>query len=197
MDPRSRRHTPDFYGYISSSRSKAFRTMSFMLTMTISQMFLRVFSAALLAQRSMTILYAVLGVETSIFLWFKAVQGELRYFIPLYGCASWALSVMSRITVKVVMDFLANVHVRGTYEAGGAYFTFNLVFINPCVCFFMAHLYLSTGDSHSYSASEVYICLATLYVCLVLSFFSLLRSTEVRGAGARSEKIGAKDEERS
>ena len=55
---------------------------------------------------------------------------------------SFILSIVSRVGMKVVMDFTGLLRARNPYEYGGAYYTFTII-TYPFVCFYFGSRYTS------------------------------------------------------
>jgi len=74
-----------------------------------------------------TLAISVLVGEMVLYLIFKVVRGDFRYWMPLPRGTSMATSLIMRVTVKVVCDFTGFLHARHPYEMGGFYWLMNMV----------------------------------------------------------------------
>jgi len=76
---------------------------------------------------------SVLGGEMVMYLIFKVVRGDFRYWVPLPRGTSLALSLITRVVVKVTCDFTGFLHARHPYEMGGFYWLMNMVWTQASV----------------------------------------------------------------
>ena len=74
-----------------------------------------------------TLAISVLVGEMVVYLIFKVVRGDYRYWMPLPQGTSLVVSLITRVTVKVVCDFTGFLHARHPYEMGGFYWLMNMV----------------------------------------------------------------------
>jgi len=70
---------------------------------------------------------SVLGGEMVVYLIYKVVRGDFRYWVPMSRWPSLALSLLERVAVKVICDFTGFLHARHPYEMGGFYWLMNMV----------------------------------------------------------------------
>jgi len=71
---------------------------------------------------------------------FKSVRGELRYWIRMDGIAGWIGAIAARLVQKVIVDFTLIVQYRHPFEAGGLYWSVNIV-LNQIFCVASVYLY--------------------------------------------------------
>ena len=76
---------------------------------------------------------SVLGGEMVVYLIYKVVRGDFRYWVPMSRWPSLALSLLERVAVKVICDFTGFLHARHPYEMGGFYWLMNMVFTQASV----------------------------------------------------------------
>ncbi len=111
-DPAKRKLRPEFYGYVPGTTGK--RTLVFALLFLYHTVWSlgKTFSMAVLAQTNWLWLVVYLLSDHCGLILYKLVRGDLIYFIPGLG---WALSILARFVVKVVVDFTGYaVHFRPT-----------------------------------------------------------------------------------
>jgi len=74
------------------------------------------------------LVFCVLGGEMGVYLIFKVVRGDFRYWLPMpNNGSSLMISLLFRVIVKVVCDFTGFLHARHPYEMGGFYWLINMV----------------------------------------------------------------------
>ncbi|GMI32054.1 hypothetical protein TrCOL_g9159 [Triparma columacea] len=126
-DPDRREETPDFYGYIPPKASK--RTVVFvsMLLFTAGMLLIRCTTIVLLGLMggSWAILY--IGADLGLYLLVKILRGDFWYWAPLGGNTEIVSSIISRVLIKIIVDFTSMVHFRHPNEVGGAYWLFGFL----------------------------------------------------------------------
>ena len=139
-DPVSRAAVPCFWGAIPF-RGRA-RVYVAMFVMSASHVLLKVLSTALLATVGGLYVGAYLGGDMLFFLLFKAARNDFRFWLNIPALASAVLTVLSRIGVKLMVDFTCYLIGRHPFEEGGLYFSLS-IFLSHASCFVAAYLYLS------------------------------------------------------
>jgi len=76
---------------------------------------------------------SVLGGEMVVYLVYKLVRGDFRYWVPLPQGTSLSVSLITRVVVKVVCDFTGFLHARHPHEMGGFYWLMNMVWTQASV----------------------------------------------------------------
>ena len=68
-----------------------------------------------------------------VYLVYKLVRGDFRYWVPLPQGTSLSVSLITRVVVKVVCDFTGFLHARHPHEMGGFYWLMNMVWTQASV----------------------------------------------------------------
>ena len=75
---------------------------------------MKILACSLMMRLNQVWFMGYVGGDTSIYLLYKIVRGDLRYFLKLDGILSWIVSVFIRIIVKVVTDlYVWSLRMRG------------------------------------------------------------------------------------
>jgi len=91
-------------------------------------------STALLAQAGgKSLAFAVIAIETAVYLLYKLLRRDFRYWLPLPKGTSLATSLIARVTAKVITDYTGMLHTRHPLEMGGCYWLMNQVYIQISV----------------------------------------------------------------
>ncbi|GMH72902.1 hypothetical protein TL16_g06036 [Triparma laevis f. inornata] len=125
-DPKMRAIKPDFYGYVpdnTKKRAALFVTMALMSAVQVLTKGILVVTVGFVEE-----IYALLYLigDILLFLIYKVVQRDFRYWIKIDGATGLAISLAVRVIVKFIVDFAAIIHYRHPYEIGGLYFTLNM-----------------------------------------------------------------------
>jgi len=127
-----------------------------------------------------TLAVSVLGGEMVIFLIYKVVRRDFRYWLPLPQGTSLATSLIERVVIKVVHDFTGFPHARHPYEMGGFYWLLNMVLTQTGL--FVAIALKEKGDSTSSDtliAARDYTKIAIALLSLwVVGMLGLLTASE-------------------
>jgi hypothetical protein len=126
VDPKRRKETPDFYGYVPDGPARSF---------TFVCMFVN--GAVLLLMRSFVVSLLII-MDRRYFLWYSAAdmglyfaqkifRRDFHYWAPVDGFLGVFVSFAWRFVNKVIVDFTGNVHFRGSAELGGLYWSFNMI----------------------------------------------------------------------
>jgi hypothetical protein len=125
VDPRKRRATPWFYGYMPDG---GMRTVVFGLMVINAAMMLLIkgIGAAMLMLISHNYYAYYLACDMGFYLLQKKARGDMPYWLPLEGPAEIVMSFLMRVGVKTICDFACVIQHRHPGELGGAYWVFNL-----------------------------------------------------------------------
>ena len=124
---------------------------------------------------------AVLGCEVGIYLLYKVLRKDFRYFLPLPNGTSLAVSLLFRVALKVITDFTGMLHARHPYEMGGAYWMFNM-FYTQVMLFIVVNVRSSTyseeGQNPVFSEEKLWILACSLSALWLVAVVVLLLSCE-------------------
>jgi hypothetical protein len=170
VDPKRRRITPEFYGYIKNDPTS--RTVTFLAMMSVSTSHVlakTVASALVIAVNGSWLLY-YLVVDMAAYLLLKMARRDLRHCLKLDGALSWIASVLYRFFGKIFLDFTGYFHARYSFEVGGILWLSTFV-QNQAACFVAAMLYLKYREEEeaSFSAETLFGTLLSLLLVWVLS----------------------------
>ena len=86
---------------------------------------------ALLAMSStkMMVVYFV-GGEMVFYLAYKIVRRDFMYWIQVEGVTDVIVSLFTRVTVKIIVDFSGCLHFRHPYELGGTAFSCSMLWVS-------------------------------------------------------------------
>jgi hypothetical protein len=151
-----------------TSRLVTFLAMIFVAT---SHMLAKTLASALLIAVNGTWLVYYMVIDMVVYLLLKAARGDLRYWLNISGVLGWAFTGLSRVIVKVLLDFTSNFHMRHSNEVGGILFCVSLI-QNQVACFVAALVYLKykEGDEAALSSESL---LGTLLLLLSIWFISI------------------------
>ncbi|GMH89802.1 hypothetical protein TrVE_jg6277 [Triparma verrucosa] len=128
IEPGGRRTQPWIYGYIDVSPLKRALAFVSMTSVSALQVFMKAIMIGLLGVAGKDLLFIYLGIEISIYLVWKVIRGDFRYFIPLENeGVSLLLSLLVRVVELIIFDFSAMVHLRHPYQLGGTAWCFFLI----------------------------------------------------------------------
>jgi len=125
VDPNSRKHSPDFYGYIPDGGGRTVIFGCMMLNCALL-LLIRSFSAAMLMLVEKRYFLLYLAGDMALYLLQKVLRGDFHYWMPVGGALGLLTSLLMRVIVKVLSDFTGVVHFRGPQELGGVYWTANM-----------------------------------------------------------------------
>ena len=152
-DPSKRQNNPEFYGYCPDGGGSRLLVFLLLFLNSTSHILGKTLASALLATVSANYLWTHIGADMGLYLLFKVVRRDFYYWIPVRGILAIICAFISRIFVKIIVDFTGCVHFRHPYEIGGFYWTFNLV-LSQLSAFGATILYIAAtqvadGDSQS------------------------------------------------
>jgi hypothetical protein len=127
VSPTRRRQEPTFYGFIPDSASS--RTLIFMCMIANGALLLllRGVSMALLVMTGWRYVATYFVADMGVFFAYKILRNDFWHWAPLTGMASVVVSVLLRLTFKVIADYTGVLFFRIALELGGCYWTFNMV----------------------------------------------------------------------
>ena len=168
VDVPHRENQSWFYGYIpddNAVRMKIFALMTLMSTMLNLG---RSLGCALLATSKggmMLVVYFTGGEMLCFFVW-KVFRQDFHYWPRFTGKIEFILSFLSRVFLKVIVDYTGCVHLRHPYEMGGLVFSLSILWAN--VFPFVAR-HIVEGETSSASADIFFLLLGNFTIWLVLT----------------------------
>ena len=182
IDQESRRTGRLFYGFIPLRGMRLVAVYGAMHALTFCQLIAKSITIGILVQigGKQTAL-AVLSCEVGIYLLYKVLRKDFRYFLPLPQGTSIASSLLTRIAMKIVADFTGILHARHPYEMGGAYWLFNMFYTQ--IMLFVAVWLGSNTDNQEVEhlllgKDRLWIVTTCLFLLWVFSLTILLVSCE-------------------
>ena len=91
----------------------------------------RSIGCALLATSSKVMVVYFVGGEIVFYLGYKIVRKDFMYWVQAEGVMDFVVSLLTRVIVKVVVDFSGCLHFRHPLELGGAAFSCSLLWVSP------------------------------------------------------------------
>ena len=151
VEPSRRLAYPEVYGIMPDvGRSQALFCMFIMSTFHVLMKAIAC-SLMILVSKSLFLIYIL--SDMGLFFGFKAVLGNLTYWLPLEGWASVLVSGISRFVVKSVTDFTLIVQFRHQNELGGRYWTCNMI-MQQAFSFVAVFLYRSKYTTSGCAIAE-------------------------------------------
>ena len=114
VDAQGRKNQPKFYGYIPDDHGLRSRCFMLMTLISTCHNLSRSIGCALLLAASRgggTMLYFVIG-ELLLYLAWKLARKDLLYWVQVEGAFGILVSLLSRVLVKVIVDFCGCLHFR-------------------------------------------------------------------------------------
>ena len=152
------------------------------------QMASKTFACALGSVENTNVLVLYLVGEFALAIIFKAVRRDFSYWVPIESLPlKIFVGFLTRLGMKVCIDFTGLLQGRHAYEFGGAYFSFTLL-STPLAALYFSSRYLDivkdegVQESLEYvlSSSEVYGAVGGLIVLQLLSFSTFLALIDER-----------------
>jgi len=145
-DPVRRLLGPNYYGYMpNENRLLVFVLMVFM---SGSHVLMKLLACSLMLRVNKIWFWMYMAMDMGVYFLYKIARGDFRYWVPFVGIGSWAVSILSRIGIKVITDFTLIVQFRGQMELGGMYWTMNMI-LNQLFCFISVFLYKRFADTRN------------------------------------------------
>lgn len=172
-NPQKRLIKPDFYGFVpDSARRRAAMFLNMILISGLLVLLKSGFLVCLGALGGMRYVWYFLGADILIYLGYKAIRGDLTYFLPVKErWLSVIVTVLLRVFVKLILDFTGCFHFRHPYEAGGAYFTMN--YFSPVVTMASLVFLMEEGGTLGNLGKETELIMKHLAIYGGLSLFVL------------------------
>ena len=137
-----------FYGFIPLSGPKMVLVRGSMRVITGTQLLSKSLVLGVLKMLGGKSLVAmVMTIEIAVYLLYKVIRRDLRYYPVVKGAMSWVLTLFFRVVVKLVADFTAMIHFRMPLELGGSYWLFTMAYTQVSV-------FAALGAKSYYGAGE-------------------------------------------
>jgi hypothetical protein len=127
VSPSRRKNLPRFYGYYPNEALR--RSALFLCSVAHSMLLLLLKGgsiAMLMVARKTRVWFAYFVVDITIFLCIRIARQDLRTWVPVYGKTGVVISMVHRIGVKVVNDFVGIYQLRAPGEIGGLHWTLSM-----------------------------------------------------------------------
>jgi len=118
-DPDKRSRHPQFYGLVPSGVTQRTATFIIFTIYSSSVLLMRSLSIVLLISGNLNWLFLFLAADFGIFFFYKFLNNDLYYFIPMEGWAQIFFSFGYRAGGKVMLDFTSTLQFRHPCECGG------------------------------------------------------------------------------
>ncbi|GMI15536.1 hypothetical protein TrLO_g1345 [Triparma laevis f. longispina] len=178
--PKNRKETPAFYGFIPDKALDRAMCFISMMALTFAHVLLQIFSCALLAITNTSwLIYFVLADFGSYFLW-KIARNYFHYWANVDGILRYTISIISRVGVKIMVDYTLMIQLRHPWEYGGFPFLCSIL-ISIAASFVSAYLYLNHNDDSDDEEDDtkldegrLRVVLGSLYLFWLISAISLV-----------------------
>ncbi|GMI00639.1 hypothetical protein TrST_g8799 [Triparma strigata] len=117
--PTKRTNAPLFYGFVPEKALPRAVCFLSMMSLSFAHVLLMTSACALLALTNTNWLMLFLGVDMGVFFVYKIVQGDFLYFVNVVGVLRFVISLLLRITIKIMMNFTMLMQLRHPQEVGG------------------------------------------------------------------------------
>ena len=182
IDDESRRTGRLFYGFIPLSGIRLIAVYGAMHVLSFSQLMAKSITIGILVHiGGKRLAIAVLSCEVGIYLIYKVLRKDFRYFLHLPQKTSIAVSLIIRIAMKVVADFTGILHARHPYEMGGAYWLFNMFYTQGmtfCVLWVRMKSQIDTEELLVLDGDRLWALAAFLSTLWSIALLLLLLSVE-------------------
>ena len=118
---------PGFYGFMPLRGLKKKILQVAMMVMSFCHLLMRCVCYAVLWSCGSSFFIIFFCGDMALFLLCKLVRRDSRYCLRLDGIASFFVSLIWRLVVKLVNDFTAMPHLRHPFELGGAYWLYSMI----------------------------------------------------------------------
>ena len=126
VDPKARKESPSFYGYIPDGHGRALIFVCMIMNSTLL-MLLRCSSVTALILVDKSYCFWYVAGDMLFYLLQKIARRDFSYWIPIYGAPGLFVSLIVRVIAKVIVDFTGLVHLRHSGELGGIYWTVDMI----------------------------------------------------------------------
>ena len=128
------RLTTIFYGFVPLAGVRLYLVSFSMRVMAICQLIAKaLYISILIKVGGKRLMFVVLVVDMLVYLSYKVVRQDFRYWMNLPNASSLVISFIVRVVLKIVTDFTGFLHARHPYEMGGSYWLFNMMLTHATV----------------------------------------------------------------
>jgi hypothetical protein len=154
VDPKKRRETPEFYGYIPDGMSRTVVFCCMMLNGTLL-LLVRSFCVAMLMLVKKKYFVWYYAGDMGFYLLLKAARGDFHHWMPFDSslAESLTLSLVMRVALKTIVDFTGIVQFRGSAELGGIYWSCSM-FCAIIAPFAVLEFYFANVDASDHVMDE-------------------------------------------
>jgi len=174
---RTLTNTQPSQGYIPDDALP--RTLSFgcLILNGALLLLLRCFGAAMLIVANKNYFVAYMAGDMTLYLLQKAARNDLWYWVPVDGAMGVAMSLLMRVSIKVITDYTGVVQFRASGELGGAYWTFSM-FMAIVATFVSVHIHFKSDVDEAISEEAAWAFTSVLGGAWVAVFLVFLLLTK-------------------
>jgi hypothetical protein len=112
VDPKKRRASPNFYGFVPNSGFRRTAIFICMVLMSAGMLLIRSFGAALLMRLGSQCFQWAFAAEMGLFFLYKLARRDAYYWLPMDGVAGVFVSFLLRFIVKIITDYTGVIQFR-------------------------------------------------------------------------------------
>ncbi|GMH92014.1 hypothetical protein TrST_g564 [Triparma strigata] len=179
VSSKARSESPNFYGFCPlDSRRRTVGVCFCVFFISFFQLTAKVAACALCSIEGSTVLLTYIFIEVGIMYIYKVSSGNFLYWWSIKSLRLRVISsLITRLVMKLIMDFTGMMFTRHPLEMGGGFYSLNLAF-TPIVCLYFGSRYLEyTLDSsvreelHGvYTPLQVYGSIGSIFVLQMFTF---------------------------
>ena len=121
--PTRRADNPEIYGFVPDDSKGRIFVFLLLFVVHATQTICKSVALSLLAETKGFWLLGYIAADWGLYLAYKALRGDLIYWVPGFGTFS---SLLIRILLKALVDITGCIHFRHPCEQGGAHYTANV-----------------------------------------------------------------------
>jgi len=167
-NPKKRAKNPDFYGYVPDGSHA--RTICFGSLIAISSSMLTIKTLGILLLSAVALEYVIyfFAIDIGSFLLIKIIRGDFSYYLRLEGIICVLVSLLMRVSEKVIHDFISVVQLRHPNQVGGAQSVSGQL-TSVATLFIALHLAESTGKL-GYEIGRLWLISCILTATALISY---------------------------
>jgi len=183
VDEETREQGSIFFGFFPLSGIRMWIVCVALRLISFCQLLGKCVEIALLYQLGgKTLVIAVLSLEMTAYLLYKAIRRDFAYWLPVGGGKRGLfVSLVARVVMKLIADFTAMVHTRHPYELGGSFWLFNLVYTQASIFVVLLakkNISDSNNETNGVDVEFLFTRLGIVFLVLLLSVVTLLKCSE-------------------